>query len=226
MSEIVKRKKTKLKISTSVCCDSGFLWAHPCGDFFIACVFACVCMLQRACGGQRTTRRSGFSPSTLWILGVEPMLSGLAASTFPCWAILPARDFSFLWWRWLSRNTGLTSVSSCCVLGLRGNTSLLLSTAFSGSTLSWGRRFNPGDGVGAVVCLGTNLEIDKATEPWARGSGHHIWADVIENGIALPRACQHPGLVISKRWREALLHSGNKWLWMCEQMSLHISRQF
>lgn len=43
--------------------------------FVHTCVCACVCtlagMLQPACGGQRTTHRSQFSPLTLWVPGTE-----------------------------------------------------------------------------------------------------------------------------------------------------------
>lgn len=150
MSEIVKRKKTKLKISTSICCDSGFLWAHPCGDFLLSVsVHVCACCSEHVevrgqleevdsllplCGSWESNsccqawRQAPFLvepsclPKIVLFCGGGDSLGMLVLLLFP-----PA------------------------VLGLRGNTSLLLSTAFSGSTLSWGRRFNPGDGVGAVV---------------------------------------------------------------------------
>lgn len=42
---------------------------------------------QHACRDQRTSFRSAFSPSTIWVLGTELRLSDLVASPFTCWAI-------------------------------------------------------------------------------------------------------------------------------------------
>lgn len=38
--------------------------------------------------------RSGFSPSTTWVSGIQLILAGLAASAFACWAILLAQILS------------------------------------------------------------------------------------------------------------------------------------
>lgn len=57
------------------------------------------------------------------------------------------------------------------------NTSLLLSMAFSASR---GRRFNPGDGVGAVVWEQTWRLIKRQSRGlWALRSARHVRADVI-----------------------------------------------
>lgn len=46
-------------------------------------------------GGERTTSGSLFSPSALWVLGMELKLSGLGESIFSCRAILPAHSLIF-----------------------------------------------------------------------------------------------------------------------------------
>lgn len=50
---------------------------------------ACIPMLGDACLSPRTCR-SSFSPSTLWIPGIELRSLGFAASTFTCWLTLQA----------------------------------------------------------------------------------------------------------------------------------------
>lgn len=45
---------------------------------------------QLMCRDQRTILGSQFSPSTLWVPGIEFRLLGLVANTFTYWAILPA----------------------------------------------------------------------------------------------------------------------------------------
>lgn len=130
MSEIVKRRKTKLKISRSVCCDSGFLWAHP----MRVSVHVCVCCSEHV----EVRGQLGDVDSLLPLCGSWESNSCLPETFLFC----GGGD---------SRGMLVSLLFPPAVLGLRGNTSLLLSMAFSGSTLSWGRQFNPGDGVGAVV---------------------------------------------------------------------------
>lgn len=55
------------------------------------CVCLSVCVRWHMCGGQRTACRSGFPPSTMWILKIEVSLSSLAL----CAIILPGLDRHF-----------------------------------------------------------------------------------------------------------------------------------
>lgn len=48
-------------------------------------------LLPHECGGQRTTCRSHFFPSTLWAPRIQPMSSNLAVSAFIHWATKPFR---------------------------------------------------------------------------------------------------------------------------------------
>lgn len=74
---------------------------------FITCIIFCVCICMRGRGGtpqclcesQGTTSRSQFSSSLMWDLGMEHMLSGLAASAFILQAILLARvNITDIYW--------------------------------------------------------------------------------------------------------------------------------
>lgn len=63
--------------------------------FLSHCLGRC-CMLLCECEGQRTICGSWFSPA-LWVLGIE---SGMAASVFTYWPILPAHMYFNLNIKW------------------------------------------------------------------------------------------------------------------------------
>lgn len=58
--------------------------------FYLLCVYMCMYVPQHTYEGQRTSFRSQFFASTMWVLGLELGLSGLLTSTFTRWAIPPA----------------------------------------------------------------------------------------------------------------------------------------
>lgn len=76
------------------------------------------------CKGQRTTCRGGFSPSTVWVLGIELGWSDSAVSTFTLSAI-----FSGPWsiWWWLSFCACLLSSLNTFYLFIFAQPSLKLS---------------------------------------------------------------------------------------------------
>lgn len=64
---------------------------------FILCVHVCMHTGWCTREDQRTTWRSKFSPSTMWILEMDQRMSGLAEGAFTCWAnSLPLCFISFL----------------------------------------------------------------------------------------------------------------------------------
>lgn len=48
--------------------------------------YMCGCMC--GCDSQRTTLRCHFSPTFMWVSGIEPRSSGLCSTHFTCWDIL------------------------------------------------------------------------------------------------------------------------------------------
>lgn len=80
---------------THYCITLWYRWTF----FLHVCIYVCLSILcvhagmpLTLCGDQRTTCRNWFSPSTLWALGMEVRLSGLAASAFTQWAISPPKQ--------------------------------------------------------------------------------------------------------------------------------------
>lgn len=55
----------------------------------------CTCVLQSMCGGWRTTCRSQYAPSLMWVLRIRLRPSGMETKAFTHRAILPIRDKIF-----------------------------------------------------------------------------------------------------------------------------------
>lgn len=59
-------------------------------DLYLLIIDVCVYVPLHICGGQRTTLRSQFSPSTMWTLGTELRPTGVVKSAFTCGVISTA----------------------------------------------------------------------------------------------------------------------------------------
>lgn len=68
---------------------------------------------QHVWESQRKTYRSCFSPTTIWIPGIERRLSGLVANIFTCWAIWLVPTFFFLNVSTITKLTRWTSMQKC-----------------------------------------------------------------------------------------------------------------
>lgn len=69
-------------------------WAYLTWTLLYLCIFT-VCRPQCTWRSQTTIFTSHLSPSIMWILGIEPRLSDLSASTFTHGAISPAQNSIF-----------------------------------------------------------------------------------------------------------------------------------
>lgn len=98
----------KISLHCSACMYVCVLTHNYCYTFhyIVECVCVCVCTRahthththypQHVWESQRKTYRSCFSPTTVWIPGIELRLSGLVENIFTCWAILLVPTVLFL----------------------------------------------------------------------------------------------------------------------------------